>query len=217
MVDIERLIEDRASDGVFRVHRDVFRDRAVFDLEVARVFEGTWIFVGLESQLPATNDFFTSHIGRQPILVTRDRTGELHCFLNTCRHRGTIVCPFADGNAALHVCRYHGWSYDAAGRNRAITDEADGQYPAAFRNADHDLLPVARFGNYRGLLFASLSAEVPSLEEHLGDARVFLDIVLDQSDKGFECVPGPVIYTYEANLETTIRERSRFLSFQHDA
>ena len=213
MIDIDSLIDDRVADGVFRVHRDVFRDRALFDLEVARVFEGTWVFVGLESQLRAENDFFTSHIGRQPILVTRDRAGELHCFLNTCRHRGTIVCPFANGNAALHVCRYHGWSYDAAGRNRAITDEADGQYPAAFRTADHDLLAVPRFANYRGLLFASLSPDVPSLEAHLGDARVFLDIVLDQSEQGFEFVPGPVIYTYEANWKLQFENGLDFYHF----
>ena len=123
------------------------------------------------------------------------------------------MCPFQDGNAKLHVCRYHGWSYDAAGINRAITDEQDGQYPVAFKNANHNLINVARFGNYRGLLFASLCVDVPSLEEYLGDARIFLDIVLDQSENGFEFVPGPVIYTYDGNWKLQFENGLDFYHF----
>jgi phenylpropionate dioxygenase-like ring-hydroxylating dioxygenase large terminal subunit len=213
MLDVNSWVDDRPQEGIFRVRREVFRDQRVFQLEMEHIFEGTWVFVGLESQVRNPNDFFTTYIGRQPVLVTRDRQGQLHCFLNTCRHRGTIVCPFQNGNAKLHVCRYHGWSYDAAGINRAITDEQEGQYPAAFRSANHDLISAARFGNYRGLLFASLSPDVPSLEEHLGDARAFLDIVLDQSASGFEFVPGPVIYTYDGNWKLQFENGLDFYHF----
>jgi len=199
MIDIDTLIDDRPGEGVFRLRRKIFRDPDIFEAELAHIFEGTWVFIGLESQAARPHDYFTAHVGRQPVLVTRDGDGVLRCFYNTCRHRGTQVCPYQGGNAKFHVCRYHGWAYDSGGRNVAITDERDGQYPETFRNEDHNLLPVPRFASYRGLLFASLSSDVPSLDEHLGDVRVFLDIVLDQEPRGFEFVPGPVVYTYDGN------------------
>jgi benzoate/toluate 1,2-dioxygenase alpha subunit/2,4,5-trichlorophenoxyacetic acid oxygenase 1 len=207
------LVQDRPEQGIFRVHRDVFRDPAVFQLEIERIFEGTWVFVGLESQVAKPNDFVTTHIGRQPVLLTRDSEGKLHLFLNSCRHRGAVVCPFRKGRSKFHVCRYHGWAYDSAGRNTLVTDEADGQYPASFGQEDHGLVPVPRFGNYRGLLFASLSPDVPSLEEHLGEARAMLDLVLDQSSTGWEFVPGPVNYTYDANWKLQLENGLDFYHF----
>ena len=54
--DLDRLIDDRAREGWFSVHRDAFRDPAVFDLEMRHIFEATWNFVGLESQLEKPND-----------------------------------------------------------------------------------------------------------------------------------------------------------------
>jgi benzoate/toluate 1,2-dioxygenase alpha subunit/2,4,5-trichlorophenoxyacetic acid oxygenase 1 len=213
MIDVDHLIDDRPEAGIFRVRREIFRDPAVFAQEMTQVFESTWIFIGLETQVRNPNDFFTTYLGRQPILVTRDADGKLHCLLNSCRHRGTIVCPFQAGNRRLHVCRYHGWSYDSSGRNRAITDIDDGQYPRAFIDTSHDLIAVPRFASYRGLMFASLSPDVPSLEEHLGDARMFLDLVLDQGPEGFEYVPGPSLYTFDANWKLQFENGLDFYHF----
>ncbi|MBZ9761675.1 aromatic ring-hydroxylating dioxygenase subunit alpha [Mesorhizobium sp. CA8] len=58
---------------------------------------------------------------------------------------------------------------------------------------------MPRFDTYRGFLFASLSSDVPTLEDYLGDARPFLDIVADQAPQGLEYVPGTVTYTFDAN------------------
>ena len=196
----EMLIEDRPGEGTFTVDRSVFTDEDHCRRELTAVFESGWVFIGLESQLRQKNSFFTTHIGRQPVLVTRDDQGKLGCFLNSCRHRGTILCPFKQGRQKSHVCRYHGWSYDSAGRNVLVTDKDSGQYPAAFDQSDHGLIPVARLGSYRGLLFASLSADVPDLDSHLGDARRFIDLLVDQSPVGeIEFVPGDLVYTFQGN------------------
>ncbi len=212
-VKIADLIDDRPQDGVFRVNSAVFRDPEIYQIEMARIFERTWVFVGLESQIAKPNDFVTTYIGRQPVLLTRDADGQIHCFLNTCRHRGTVVCPFRKGNQKFHVCRYHGWSYSSAGRNVAVTDEADGQYPESFNTADRNLLPVARLGSYRGFIFASLSANVPSLEQHLGGARAFLDLVADQAPNGLEYVEGAVSYTFDANWKFQFENGLDFYHF----
>lgn len=196
---LQGLIVDQVPQGQFTVHRDVYRDPHIFELELRYIFERTWVFLGLECQVEQPNDYFTTWIGRQPVIVMRGNDGHLGAFLNTCRHRGAVVCQKAQGNARFHVCQYHGWSYDSNGRNKTIKDREDGCYSEVFEQEDHGLVPVAKFASYRGVLFGSLSPDVPPLDEHLGDTRFFLDLVLDQSPDGVEIVPGSSTYTYKGN------------------
>lgn len=197
---LDQLVDDQPSDQTFHVARSMFTDPKIFELEMKHIFEATWSFVGLETQIARPHDYVTTFIGRQPVLLMRDASGEIGCFLNTCRHRATIVCPFKRGRQKVHVCRYHGWAYDSTGKNVVVTDREDGQYPSTFDGADRNLVPVARLESYRGLIFASLSADVPSLHDYLDDARVFIDLVADQSPVGkLEFVPGDVTYTFDAN------------------
>src|SRR4051812_43389053 len=168
---LDRLIDDRTGEGWFSVHRDAFRDPEVFELEMRHIFEATWNFVGLESQLPNNHDYLTTTIGRTPVVVMRDAEGRLGCFLNSCRHKGAMVFPAYTGNGATHSCPYHGWTYDTGGRCVAITSHRHGSYGKVFQETDHNLARVARFDSYRGLMFASLSADVPDLADYLGDVR----------------------------------------------
>jgi len=210
---LDRLIDDRAGDGWFSVHRDAFRDPAVFDLEMRHIFEATWNFVGLESQLPRPNDFLTTTIGRAPVVVMRDAQGRLGCFVNSCRHKGAVVFQTDTGNGPWHTCPYHGWTYDTAGSCVSITSHKQGCYTEAFHAQEHSLKRVARFDSYRGLLFASLSADVPPLDEYLGDAKRGIDLVVDQSPEGIELVPGAVTFTYQGNWKFQLENSSDVYHF----
>src|SRR5262252_913323 len=86
--DISLYVDDRPAEGVFRVHRDVYSDPELFELEQKFIFERTWNFLALESQIVRPNDFVTGHIGRTPVLVSRDSAGRLAAFVNVCRHKG---------------------------------------------------------------------------------------------------------------------------------
>jgi benzoate/toluate 1,2-dioxygenase subunit alpha len=197
--DMDGLVDDRPGEGVFRVHRDVFADPALYALERKYVFERTWNFLALEAQLAKPNDFVTAWIAETPVVVTRDPENRIRAFLNVCRHKGARVAAAEHGNARYLVCPYHGWAYDCAGRNRDIKDRAAGAYPPSFDAEGHDLLPLARVESYKGLIFASLSPDVPALGDFLGEMRVFLDLAMDQGPNGMEFVPGRVAYTYRGN------------------
>lgn len=201
---VSRYIDDRPQDGVFRVHRDVFRDPELFDLEIRHIFEATWAFLGLESQVSRPNDFLTTRVGRQPVVVMRDASGKLGAYINSCRHRGAVVCHQPSGNRRLHVCSYHGWSFDSGGRCVSVNAEKSGAYTPAFGAESHDLMALPRFANYRGFLFGSLASDVPPLEEHLGTSRAFLDLFADQGPDGIEALPGSVTFTFDANWKTQI-------------
>jgi phenylpropionate dioxygenase-like ring-hydroxylating dioxygenase large terminal subunit len=202
--EIDALIDDRPQDGAFRVHADVFRRRDIFELEMKHIYEGSWVYVGLEAQFPDPHDFITTRIGRQPVVVSRAADGSIHCLINSCRHRGAVVCEALAGNRKVHVCPYHGWSYDSSGRNVNVPNKDEAAYTAEFARHDHNLRRAARVESYRGFVFASLNPDVPPLDEHLGDARVFLDLAVDQSPDGLEIVPGTVTYTFNGNWKMQI-------------
>lgn len=197
--DFSCYVDDRPHDGVFRVHRELYTSPELFELELRYVWERTWIFLGLDTQLRNPHDYLTGWIGRQPVVLMRDVEGRIGAFLNSCRHRGARLCASESGNKRHLVCPYHGWAYDSHGRNVALKDRQHGCYAPAFDAEDHDLVPLPRFASYKGLLFGSLNPDVESLESHLGDVRFFVDLVMDQGAKGMEFVPGRMKYTYRGN------------------
>src|SRR5690606_36817673 len=121
-------------------------------LEMKLIVERTWVFLGLESDIPATFDYLTSRIGRQPVVVHRGRDGLVRAFLNSCRHRGALVAHREKGNAKFHTCTYHGWVYDATGRNVHLKDHQVRAYTPAFDRDPHDLVAIPPFESYRGFM-----------------------------------------------------------------
>jgi benzoate/toluate 1,2-dioxygenase alpha subunit len=193
------VVEDPAK-GVFKCRRDVFTDPALFELEMTHIFEGNWVFLAHESQIPEPNDYFTTAIGRQPVVVTRDKGGELHAVINACAHRGATLCRRKHGNKGSFTCPFHGWTFANTGKLLKVKDGKTGDYPESFNTeGSHDLTKVARFENYRGFLFGSLNPDVQSLEDHLGSTRVIIDQIVDQAAEGLEVLRGSSTYIYEGN------------------
>src|SRR5881396_3024897 len=71
----------------FRVHGSVYADAAVFEAEMERIFERTWVYAGHESELTAAGDYKTILVGTQPVILSRHEDGEVHALYNRCRHR----------------------------------------------------------------------------------------------------------------------------------
>ncbi|MGI4880711.1 MAG: aromatic ring-hydroxylating oxygenase subunit alpha [Janthinobacterium lividum] len=205
---LAELIDDRPADGVFRVSRAIYDDSQLFDAEMRTIFEGGWMFLGLASQAPSPHDFFTTTIGRVPVMVSRDGGGTLGGFVNSCPHRGAMIAQTLSGNARLHVCAYHSWTFDSAGQNRNIKWKKAGCYANAFDADSHNLARLPAFGEYRGFLFGSLVAGVLPLARHLGETTKLLDLVVDQSEQGLELVPGGVAFTYEGNWKLQLENCS---------
>lgn len=84
-----------------RVHGSLYYDEAVFQEELERIWYRTWVYVGHESEVPNENDFIMKSIGPQPIIMVRDKSGEIQLLQNRCPHRGNQVCVKERGNAKL--------------------------------------------------------------------------------------------------------------------
>ncbi len=161
--------------GVTRVPYQVFVDPAIYAQEQEQIFRGpVWNYVGLETELPTPGDYKATFVGDTPVVVSRDKDGSLHAFVNRCAHRGALVCREMRGNRASHVCVYHQWSYDLRGNligvpfRRGI--EGKGGYAADFDPSTISLRKL-QVATYAGLIFASFAEEVESLEEYLGPSQ----------------------------------------------
>ena len=120
---------------------------------------------GRADQVREPGSFFTVEIAGEPIVVVRDEAGVLHAFSNVCRHRAAQVINQPEGKVTKLRCRYHGWTYDLAGRLRG-TPEFDGV--ADFRREDNGL-PVLAIDTLGPFVFVHLPPLPPtaSLADYL--------------------------------------------------
>ncbi|MFC3228514.1 Rieske 2Fe-2S domain-containing protein [Marinibaculum pumilum] len=191
------VVEDR-NRMTFRVARTSFTDPDVLAAERAKIFSRCWLYLGHISELPQPNDFVTRDVGGRPIIFNRDGKGELHAFFNTCPHRGAQVCRERSGRSKSFQCFYHGWTFTPEGKLRSWPGQED--YPEGFNaDGDVDLLAVPRFEEYRGFCFICFDRDVVPLEEYLGNAREYLDVICDQSEAGMTVVGGTQDYSIRAN------------------
>jgi len=169
------------------IDRRIFVDEEIYRLELQQIFARCWLYLAHESQIPNTGDYVTVNMGVEPVIVSRARDGKINAFINSCRHRGNIVCRADKGNAKGFVCPYHGWAYDNEGKLVGVPGAKDYYHNELDRKA-WGLPKVAQVDSYRGLIFGTFDSEAPSLDNYLGDMRWGLDLLLNQGD--LVAVPG---------------------------
>ncbi len=180
--DIAALVEPD------RVHRKAYVDPDIFELEMERIFERLWIYIGHESQVKNPGDFYLARVGRQSMLMVRDKNDEIHILYNRCPHRGTQISSARRGNAGdLFRCSYHAWMFELDGRLESVPAE-NGYANTRFDKNDPSfhLRKAPRADNYRGFWFASLADNGPDLETHLGKSKTAFDQLVDRAPGG-EC------------------------------
>ncbi len=122
------------------------------------MFGHDWACVGVTDDVPA-GGWMATVAGHVPVVVTRDRDGVLHAFLNACRHRGAPVAA-GSGSSRLLTCPYHAWSYRLDGTLATVhgMDDAIG-----FEPADYGLLEVG-VATWSRFLFVCPVADPPAFD-----------------------------------------------------
>ncbi|HAC33170.1 MAG TPA: benzoate 1,2-dioxygenase large subunit, partial [Gammaproteobacteria bacterium] len=108
-----------------------------------RIFESTWIFLCHESLIPNPNDYYSTVMGRRPVLITRSEDGSINAFINACSHRGAQLCRTERGNSKFLTCPYHGWVFDSSGNCVDVRDQQKGNYTQRFLEDGHPLRSLA--------------------------------------------------------------------------
>ncbi len=191
-----------------RVHRTVYTDPVLFELEMDRIFGRAWLVLGHESQVRSPGDFFTTRMGRQSVIVIRHTDDTVRVLVNRCVHRGARVCEAATGSARELVCSYHGWTYATDGSLCGVP-RADGYDRPVAETVGGGLARVPRVDVYRGFLFASLSADGPSLLDFLGPLRASFDDFVERAPDGEVEVAGGVLkHAYQGNWKLVLENHN---------
>jgi benzoate/toluate 1,2-dioxygenase subunit alpha len=189
------------------VHRDVYIDQEVFDLEMQHLFANTWIYVGHDSQVPNAGDYFSTTIGTQPVLMVRHTDGVVHVLYNRCPHKGTRITIDTCGNTGKFFrCPYHAWSFKTDGSLLAIPLRKGYENTGLEQShAGKGMVPVRHVKNYRGFVFAKMRDVGPDFEEYFGESISTIDNMVDRSPAGrLEVVGGVLRYIHNCNWKMLV-------------
>ena len=189
--------EDRER-GLFQVARTAFVSDDVLAQEQQRIFDRCWLYIGHESEIAKPGDFVNRILAGRNLILARNQAGVVNAFYNTCTHRGALVCREAKGNTKAFVCMYHGWVFSNDG---ALMDQPGKEAYCARLNEGGalNLARVERLESYQGFYFINFDRNAISLKNYLGNAKEFIDLVVDQAETGMEIIGGTQSYAIDAN------------------
>ncbi|ALU38981.1 2Fe-2S ferredoxin [Kocuria flava] len=179
-------------------------DEEVFRAEQERILEQMWFCAVRASDLDKPGAFRTVQVGRESIIITRNRKHGIRAFYNVCRHRGVKLCTEQTGEAGRSFqCPYHAWTYDFDGKLIAA--------PNLTKMPDIDRQEYGLVGvpvrEYLGYVWVCLADEPPSFEEdvvgaiqeRLGDATA-----IEGYDVAHLSVGRRITYDVKANWKLII-------------
>jgi phenylpropionate dioxygenase-like ring-hydroxylating dioxygenase large terminal subunit len=180
-----------------------YSDTHVFESDIRFIGETQWLLVDHASRIPRAGDYFIFKVGRESVIVVRDKQLHVRAFYNVCRHRGSLICLNSAGNASAFTCPYHAWTYDLTGRLIGASS-----MPSNFDKKAHSLRPV-HVQVESGLIFLNFAdGEPPSFDEFIAPTRPFL------APHDFDTAKAAVqiIYPTEANWKLVVEN---FLECYH--
>jgi Rieske 2Fe-2S family protein len=136
----------------------LYTSEEVFRFDLKEIFGRSWVLAGLECEIPSPGAALALNVGGSPIVVLRDRKGEIRGFHNSCRHRGAMVCPAGRSQKPVLVCPYHQWTYDLTGKLVGAR-----RMQESFDPAEHALRPI-HVRNVAGVLYVSLAEDPPPFD-----------------------------------------------------
>ncbi len=144
----------------------VYTSEEFLNRELSDIFSKDWFCVGRADALPNLGDFVTQDLAGQPIMVIRDKKGNLRAQSNVCLHRMSTLLH-GRGNARSIVCPYHAWTYNLDGSLRGA--------PAMTLNEgfckEHYKLPQVRCQEWLGWVFVSLNSDAPDVADQLSQVE----------------------------------------------
>jgi choline monooxygenase len=151
-----------------------YTDPAILEFEKSRIFHRTWHLLGTLHQacgevngnkrtISDPESFFTADVVGEPVIVVRDKQGELRAFSNVCRHRAG---PIALGSGCKNVlrCQYHGWTYALNGRLIGTPDVDGVEF---FDRSTLGMVPL-RCETWGQFIFVNFDLQAEPLSAYLG-------------------------------------------------
>lgn len=145
----------------------VYTSPELFAEAKEKIFAASWQFVGDVDRVAEPGRVWPFMLLdrslNEPLLLSRDASGALHCLSNVCTHRGNLVCNEPCKSSQLR-CKYHGRTFGLDGKFQFMPEFKEVEN---FPGPADDLtrLPLFQWGK---LLFTSLNPLFPA-EKFMGE------------------------------------------------
>ena len=128
-----------------------------------------WAGLAVASDVPEPGDAKPITFLQIPLLLIRDRSGQVRVFQNTCRHRGMILVEEPRKIEGAIRCAYHSWCYGTDGR-LVSTPHVGGPGQNTHEEMDKNLLGLIEVRSYiwRDVVWINVSGTAPAFEEAMG-------------------------------------------------
>ena len=161
--------------------KSVYTSPEFAEAEQRHIFAQEWLCAGRADALAKPGDYLTMNIAGEPVIILRDREGQLRGMSNVCRHRMSTLLE-GRGNVRSIVCPYHAWTYNLDGSLRGA--------PAMARNEDFcrdDVkLPPVRVEDWQGWIMVTRNPDAPPVAERLaGVDRLVGHLPMAEDREGF--------------------------------
>jgi len=159
----------RQIDSGFLLPTRWYADPEIFDVERERVHRRSWHFATHTGDLAKPGDVYVRNIAGVPIVLTRDDNGEIHGFINICRHRGHPVV-MESGNRPKLYCMFHGWTYGLDGK---LQNAPRGNTDETFNPAQFGLVPIQTYV-WGPMIWANLDLTAPAFPTWIAGMDAFM-------------------------------------------
>lgn len=198
---IRQLVRDT------EVHKDLYINHELFQLEMEQLFANTWVYVGHASQVPNKGDYITTTVGNEEVVMVRHNDDSIKVLYNRCPHKGVKVAGESCGNTGKFFrCPYHAWTFRTDGKLLAIPLKK-GYENTGFEcsEASQGMAPVENVEVYRDFVFCRLSPEGESFADFFGESLSTIDNMVDRSPEGkLEVAGGVMRYMHNCNWKMLV-------------
>ncbi|MDY7103784.1 MAG: aromatic ring-hydroxylating dioxygenase subunit alpha [Actinomycetota bacterium] len=149
---------------------ELYTSEEFLAFEREALFMREWLCVGRADRIPEPGDWFTADILGEPVIIARDKAGEVRAMSAVCQHRAMQICE-GQGSNTTFKCPYHHWIYGLDGRLLGA--------PAMERTEDFDKaawgLPNLRVEHWQGFVFINFDPEAAPLADRFARYEPFIE------------------------------------------
>ncbi len=149
---------------------EIYTSAEFLNFEAEALYMKEWLCVGRSERIPEAGDWFTVTMVDEPIIVARNKEGEVRAMSAVCQHRAMQVCE-GEGNNTTFKCPYHHWNYGLDGR---LLGAPAMERTEAFNKADFGL-PQLQVEEWQGFVFVNFDPDAEALAPTLERYTPFLE------------------------------------------